>query len=182
MKIVVVALLLCSFSALAEENFSYRGKVEPRKVNRLIGKIQDAFNEGEMDIKIRLNSEGGDLGAAFRLYNFVKELNSMGARINTSVREYCGSACTVIYASGMQRWASTRADFMFHTPTVQTKGISKKRKKEIEQQYRAMWLGVVAQVDTEAAEWLIEKKAFHSDVGRTLNSKKLDTGYVSHFY
>lgn len=169
------------FSAFAEKSIKFSGRINPSKVDRLLGSINRALGEGETDIMITLNSEGGNLGSAFKATRTIKRLNRGGANIQTKVVRYCGSACTVMFTAGAKRWARTGARFMFHSPKVESGGLSKVEKRKIEARYRRTWLNSIRSVDYNTYQWLVDEGALESDRETTVSARRLATGYVSHF-
>ncbi len=181
LRLITLALsLYFSINLFATESVKFRGEITEKQVTKVLNKLHGLINEGSSEIKVELSSDGGDLGQAFRFVRELRALNSKGNHIMTSVKNFCGSACTVMYLGGIQRWACPGARFMFHSPRVtKGQGLNNSEIKALEDRYRVRWLKEIERVDPELAIWLEEERAFYSDHETIRRGNKLDTGYVT---
>ena len=81
---------------------------------------------------VHLNSFGGRIGEAEKLYNTIRENNLI-----TYVSANCMSACTVAFAGGTERWLYQNAQLGFHAPTFP--GMSELELKEAAQSQRIIF-------------------------------------------
>jgi ATP-dependent protease ClpP protease subunit len=84
-----------------------------RDMRQTLGELPD---DGTAPVNLFLNSSGGDIKAASEIVSVMKSKN-----IRTIVYDQCGSACTMLFAAGRERYAAPEAVIMFHG--AQTTGI-----------------------------------------------------------
>jgi len=70
----------------------------------------------DQDIALELNSDGGDLEAAFSIAEVITAARKGGYRVRASVPPggRCNSACVVIFAAADHRTAASDAKFLLH--------------------------------------------------------------------
>lgn len=72
-------------------------------------KLQAAIRGGPSPAVLRLDSQGGYISDAVAIADYVRQLHTI-----TEVRDTCWSACILVFAAGMQRWAGPDARFGVH--------------------------------------------------------------------
>ena len=107
-------------------------------VNRVLQEILiKSDTDKESDIRVYINSPGGDVESGYALYEMLKLLTR---RVCTyAVNEVMSSAITV-YLAGEERYATNYSNFMIHAPfhELESEGVSmttdsyKKNLKELE--------------------------------------------------
>ncbi|MGO4388565.1 hypothetical protein AB4Y85_13610 [Microvirga sp. 2YAF29] len=68
---------------------------------------------------VHLNSDGGRLGEAEKLYNTIRKLG-----LSTYTSRRCASACTMAFMAGRERWIHPNGRLGFHAPTFPGMGAS----------------------------------------------------------
>jgi hypothetical protein len=161
----------------------HAGYIDKSSMKRLRKKINEAIleaNSRPVKINIKLRSLGGEIYWAYDMVNYIKKLNEdPNIEINTHVTSSCESSCTILYTAGENRYAHKNARFGFHKPTFQSGKTNGKSPKQIESQFRSLWIKMISKVDKEASEFLANNNYFDEDEMRYLKSKELLSGYVT---
>ncbi len=179
---ILLSVLLLAPAAHAGKAY-LNGAVSASSVDRLLKTVEKLHAKGDRDIRVTLKSNGGDLQAAYRAYLRLKEIG-----VDTNADDECSSSCTMIYAAGKRRSASTGTKFMFHPVRVKVaSGVSKERKAQLQKEidiyitkYSQLWLSAVRAVDQYLA-WELEKdRILVNGKDRYYNVSELRrTGYVN---
>lgn len=152
-------------------------EISQSSVARVVAKVAELSKRGDRNITVELNSTGGDLHAALRGY---KQLRAYG--VNTYVRNECSSSCTVLFAAGRRRSASTSSEFMFHAVKVRAvpgERVSRRELERIARQYASSWLEVVRSVAPSLASELHRNRVL-IDGERSYSGYELRrSGYVN---
>ena len=138
---ILLTISVISLSSFAK-TISFNGEVSERSVSQLVTKVKAVVQSGE-PVEIKFNSQGGDLVAALAGYEELAKYN-----VTTNTQEECGSACTVLYAAGVERKASGGAEFYFHKVGVRIENGDKSSTNVAyyRQQYASEWLRVIRNV------------------------------------
>jgi hypothetical protein len=138
---ILLAVSVISQSAFAK-TISFSGEVSERSVQKLIANVRAAALAGK-PVEIKFTSKGGDLVAAIAGYEELAKYN-----VTTNTQDECGSACTVLYAAGVERKASASAQFYFHKVGVKVEegDSSSASVASYRQQYASEWLRVIRNV------------------------------------
>ena len=64
-------------------------------IEALIYEMEDALDEGDKEIVLKLNSGGGSIFAGFKLLNFIARHQSKGIKFRGIVGRFCASMCFV---------------------------------------------------------------------------------------
>lgn len=80
--------------------------------------IRDAYEEGMKDFQFEIDSTGGSLDAAFRIYDLLR--SDPECKVSANVSGNCYSAATVILltAPAERRTASANSSFLIHSPLM----------------------------------------------------------------
>ncbi len=139
--VVFIAMLSSAHASVVR----YDDEVTASGMNQLIAKVARLSNAGDRNITVSLNSGGGDLIAALNANRQLKQY-----RVNTSASDDCSSACTVIFAAGVNRSASSSTTFLFHavhvskkSPKLFSSGLSSSSQDDYVTKYANLWLAAV---------------------------------------
>lgn len=163
----------------------FSSTITKSSIDRLIKDFKKAMTkntERPLEINLDLGSGGGNVNEAIRALNFIRQTNTTpDITINTRVGSWssCESACTILYTAGKKRFAAERAQFGFHSPKFQSGDRQGVSIKDIEERYRKMWLGYIAQVDPIVANELELKHYLMDDEMSYMSGRELNTGYVT---
>jgi hypothetical protein len=173
------SLALLSATSSHATTIRFSSDVTINSMNSLVAKVASAYNSGDRNITVELDSGGGNLGAAL---NAGVRLRSYG--VNTLVRNDCASSCTVLFAAGKTRSASRGANFMFHA--VHVEHIDKKLKKQgltsksVAQDYANRWLAAVRAASPSLADRLQQRRTLIAGSDTNYSGSELRKyGYVN---
>lgn len=138
---------------------SFSGPVNSGSVQRLIQEIKRSISSGSRKVLVNLESEGGEIPPAIRAAQFLKTLRASGIHVVTSNRSFCESSCTIIYAAGQTRMASSGATFYFHQVGVRG-NVSSERREQIRRQWAKSWLDEIRRADPRLASELEAAEVF----------------------
>lgn len=142
---------------LTEGSFGFSvkldGAVSRDSVRSVMSSVNKHVENGESELTLRLESEGGDIPAAVDLAHFLREKSAQGLSVTTYNRSKCNSACTIIFAAGQFRKATRGAEFYFHSVGVSGAG---KNHDAIQFHWARVWSSQVAMVDSRLAQELEE--------------------------
>ncbi len=172
--------LLVFLSPLAKAStIRFSDEVTINSMDSLVNKVAKAYAAGDRNITVELDSGGGNLGAALNANNKLK-----GYGVNTYVRNECASSCTVLFAAGKTRSASSGANFMFHA--VHVEHIDRKLKKQgltsrsVAQDYSNRWLAAVRAVSPSLASRLEARRTLIAGADTNYSGSELRKyGYVN---
>jgi ATP-dependent protease ClpP protease subunit len=168
------------FRGPSDQSLNY---VNNASVASLISAVQKLKAAGDTEIKVVLNSDGGDLQAAYSGYLQLKDLG-----VDTYTEDTCASSCTILYAAGKHRTASGSAQFMFHPVHVElAPGLSGKQREIFQAKLKSYviefsqkWLEVVRSVDNYLAQELERDHTLTTGSDRYIGASTLRrSGYVS---
>jgi len=89
------------------------GRGDDTRLEEALKQAHEKSKEWEFDRTVRLNSEGGDVAVAMSLGRMVRR-----AQVATAVHEnsVCASACIIVLAGGVERYARENARLGLHRP------------------------------------------------------------------
>lgn len=145
-----LATFLALQSVAHAATISFDDDITPQTMTKLIVQIEQAHTNGDRNITVELNSDGGNLGSALWANEQMRKVG-----VNTLVKKSCASSCTVLFAAGTTRTASNDAQFMFHSVDVAHLASSvKKSRTEVAIEYSNNWLAAVRVVAPMLADRL----------------------------
>jgi hypothetical protein len=166
---VICGLLIGAPAALARAPISLDGTITAETLEALQARIERLRASGETHFLLRLNSTGGDVIAALATAEYLRQLNELGIAVDTRVDEECSSACILLFVEGRVREARYGAIFLFHQLKVQGR-LPLERLEELKEQYTALYVAAIAEVDRELAEFLLSRRVFsHERKSMTLS-------------
>lgn len=138
----VLTLSLMSHHAEAS-TISLDGEVDESSIARVLKKASELHARGDRNITLSLNSGGGLLTAALRAYPILKSLG-----VNTTAHGDCSSSCTVLFAAGRVRSASSNTTFEFHQVGIAKKNpfgksISSEERERHRANFAGQWINAV---------------------------------------
>lgn len=145
--VAVITVHTINAQAFAKDVY-FDSPVSRSSVETLLQRVTALAEKGDRQIRIRLESDGGDLKAALSAF---EELRALG--VTTYVRSHCHSACTVLFAAGRVRAANDYAKFLFHGIGVQG-AHGRDQRDEVVRKYEAMWLDAIRSADPRLADEL----------------------------
>ena len=83
--------------------------------------FQDELNSGEGDISVWINSEGGDVFAATKIYNM---LRAYRGKVTVKIDAIAASAATIVAMAGDEVQISPVGMMMIHNPSTYAEGYS----------------------------------------------------------
>ena len=178
---IVSALLISSAAHAATVRFD--DSVTPRSMDDLVDRVRALYEAGESSITVQLESGGGDLAAAFDAYRQLQRYD-----VNTLVRGECASACTVLFAAGNSRMATSGAQFMFHAIHIESiryrPGLGdenrRRARSEVSDRFSGEWLSIIRSVDPDLANELERQDVLTRGGERWFSGSRLSqTGYVN---
>lgn len=95
------------------------GVVDVALVRELITRIEAIPTAEEVEICLRINSQGGSVPVALAFAGYLKSLPHHLVTINMA---QCDSAAMIIYSAAQERIVFESASFMFHPPFVHLNG------------------------------------------------------------
>lgn len=150
MKFTLLSFLFLSQVATAY-SVNLKGPVSPSSVQAVMNSVNTHLAAGEVNLTLRLESEGGQIPSAVNLANFLREKVAQGLYVTTYNRAQCNSACTIIFAAGQKRIAARGAKFYFHSVGVDGAG---KDHDAVQQRWANIWIGEIGKVDPRLAQEL----------------------------
>ncbi len=167
-------VFIFAFVAVAQATeIQFNDDISRASMSALINKVTASASAGDRNITVHLNSGGGDLVAALRAAQVLKQYG-----VNTSASNDCSSACTVLFAAGRIRTASSGSTFMFHAVHVERKLKNDWRQAYIKK-YAALWLSAVRSAPPRLAN-LLESRHILIDGEQTFSGRELRSyGYVN---
>lgn len=175
MHLILISFILIAQSALAF-TVKLEGPVSPSSVRSVMNSVNRHMADGEMEITLRLDSNGGEIPSAVNLANFLREKAAQGLFVTTFNRTKCNSACTIIFAAGQKRTASRGAIFFFHSVGVKGAG---KDHDDVQFHWARVWSSQIANVDPRLAQELDQDEILLGSANeRTYRAGTLfDNGY-----
>jgi hypothetical protein len=170
-------LILCSVSLFSHADTTVRfgGYISPSSINSLLSKVSKAL-ETDSVVTVELSSSGGEIAAAL---SFVQRAAGLGGTVNTFVRSSCESACTIMFTGGVERLATSSAQFGFHAPAIASRVPDGVSREAVLQHARDRWMDAIGAVDGQAVR-LIESRGMLNDEEMSyLRGRDLTTGYVT---
>ncbi len=154
--VVFMALISSAHASVVR----YEGEVTAEGMNQLVAKVAKLANAGDRNITVSLNSGGGNLVAALKASRLLKQYG-----VHTTAYNDCSSSCTVLFAAGVNRSASSSTTFLFHAVKVAKKSsklfssgssykLSSSAKNEFVTKYANLWLDAVREVSPSLADKL----------------------------
>lgn len=159
LRSLMLALTLTITAGHAEAStISLDGEVDEASVARILKRASELHARGDRNITLSLNSGGGLLTAALRAYPILKSLG-----VNTTAHGDCSSSCTVLFAAGRVRSASSNTTFEFHQVGIAKKnpfgkGISNEERERHRANYASQWINAVRGASPSLAADLEEKR------------------------
>ena len=137
-----VALLLALGPSIASAGYInfHKDGFKENDIRTLERQIRSFVEQGDFEITIDLNSEGGDLSGLLGRASFeqglaykLDSLREAGLVLTTQVRKrnICMSACTALFALGDRRVAHKNSKFMFHAVGIKKAKQYKKKFKKL---------------------------------------------------
>jgi hypothetical protein len=170
-------LLLCVFSlsSHADTTVRFDDDITSRSMNSLLSKISKALEKDSV-VTVELSSGGGEIGAAL---DFVNRAQRMNGTVNTLVNSSCESACTILFTAGLERLASSSAQFGFHAPEIASRVPRGVSREEVLQRAKDRWMEAIGRVDGRAV-YLIESRGMLDNESMSyLRARDLTSGYVT---
>lgn len=136
------------------------------------GAFQAAYDSGDREFNITIDSYGGSLDAAFRIYDLLR--GDPDNKVTCSVRGNCISAATVILCAAPleMRSATKNSTLMIHSPLVSlfcadiNKSSAEKLKDDIDRAYsqlKSIYLERTSITDEVADAYMSNEKFFYAD-------------------
>jgi ATP-dependent protease ClpP protease subunit len=175
----VIILALALQPKAQAKSILFSGPIDKRSMATLLKSVAKKSAEGDRNITIELSSGGGILDAALAVYPQLKKY-----QVNTLVLSDCSSSCTVLFAAGKIRSASSAATFLFHN--VHVDGTKKDfeeagaGRKELQAVYARRWLQAVRDASPSLADLLLAKGTLLSGRDQEFRGSDLRKfGYVN---